>query len=167
MSKKNKKTQESDKGILQWTVKEYTKNEHGRNWYIIAGVIALGLLIYAILNHNYFFALIIIISSFLLVWNDQEEPKELEVSLKNTGLQIGAKFYEYNSFANFYIIYRPEENIRNLYFIFKNPITPRLSIDLDKINPLTARNHLLKYLTEDLAQENIPLSEGLAKILKL
>ena len=91
----------------------------------------------------------------------------MEVSLKNTGLQIGAKFYEYNSFANFYIIYRPEENIRNLYFIFKNPITPRLSIDLDKINPLTARNHLLKYLTEDLAQENIPLSEGLAKILKL
>src|ERR1035437_6381148 len=102
MSKKNKKSQNSDKQLLQWKVKEYQKHEHDRGWYIIAGIVALGLLIYAIWTHNYFFALIIIISAFLIVFNDQEEPKELDVILKNNGVQIGKKFYEYNTFSEFY-----------------------------------------------------------------
>jgi len=167
MSKKNKKNQDANKQELQWKVKEYEKHQHSRNWYIIAGIIATALLVYAIWTHNYFFALIIIISAFLLVFNDQEEPGELDVYLKNNGINVGKKFYEYNDFANFYIIYRPGENIKNLYFVFKNPVSPRLSINLDKMNPLTVRNHLTKYLKEDLEKENIPLSEGLAKILKL
>jgi fatty acid desaturase len=92
MSKKNKKSQNAENQALAWKVKEYEKHEHNRDWYIIAGIIAVALLVYAIWTNNYFFALIIIISGFLIVFNDQEEPKELDVALEYNGLRIGNHF---------------------------------------------------------------------------
>ena len=68
---------------------------------------------------------------------------------------------------NFSIIYKPKDEIKNLYFEYKNPIHPRLSIPLLDKNPLQIREYLLKYLAEDLDRTDQPVSEALGRLFKL
>lgn len=152
---------------ISWKIDEYTKYPRDKKWYIVASIIAIGLIIYAIIDKNYFFALIIILSSGLIIFFDNEPPKKITVTLKYDGVELGSRFYEFYSIQNFYIIYRPKENIRRLYFEFKSAIRQRLSIDLDKQDPVKVRNYLRQYIDEDLDKEHEPLSEGLAKIFRL
>ena len=68
---------------------------------------------------------------------------------------------------NFSVVYKPKQEIKNLYFEFQNSIKPRLSIPLNNINPINIREYLLKYLKEDLTRKNIPVSEELAKLFRI
>jgi len=152
---------------ISWKIDEVNKHPKSKRWYIIASTIAVALIVYAIIDRNYFFALIIIISSGLIVFYDNEPAKEVDLTLKYDGVEIAKKFFPYETMINFYIVYRPKEDIKKLFFEFKNPIKHRLSIPLKNQNPVEIRDYLLQYLDEDLEKEHEPLSEGLAKIFRL
>ncbi len=83
------------------------------------------------------------------------------------GIKIGSKFYDYDDIANFCVLYKPKQSIKKLYFEFKTSTRPRLSIPLRRMDALTVRNFLIRYLDEDLERNNEPLSEQLTKLLKL
>ncbi len=152
---------------ISWEIDEFTKHPRSKKWYITASIIALGLIVYALVDKNYFFALIVIIASGLIVFFDNEPPKRVLFTISYDGVKINQKFYEFEDFRNFYIIFRPKEDVRKLFFEFKNPLKHRLVIPLEKQDPIDVRNYLLQYLDEDLEKENEPLSEGLAKIFRL
>lgn len=161
---------EKNDSLLQefsWEIEEYKKYPRDKRWYIIASVVAVGLIVYALIDKNYFFALIVLIASSLIVFFDNEPPKKIDFTIKYDGVEIGKNFYEFNSMLNFYIIYKPKEGVKKLYFEFKNPLKHRLSIDLLDENPVIIRDYLLQYINEDLEKENEPLSEGLSKIFRL
>lgn len=152
---------------INWEIDEFVKHQRSKRWYIIASVVTLILIIWAIFDKNYLFALIIILFSALIVFYDGESPKKIKIELKYNGISVGKKFYKFESISKFYIIYKPEENIKRIYFEFRNPINNRLALPLENKNPIVIRNYLLQYIKEDLDKENEPLSEGLSKILKL
>jgi hypothetical protein len=78
---------------ISWKIAEYTKYPRDKKWYIIASIIAIGLIIYAIIDKNYFFALIIILSSGLIIFFNNEPPKKITVTLKYDGIELGSRFY--------------------------------------------------------------------------
>lgn len=172
MSKKNKKIakKEAEKANvrgIQWEIPEYEKYERDRRWYIIAAIIALGLIAYAIFTRNYLFALIIVIIAFIVITRDGQEPLVVNFSLESTGIYVGQRFYSYDTFKSFSVVFRPKDNIKNLYLNFKNTMRPHLSIPLKEANPIDVRNFLLRFLAEDLDRNDAPLSEGLSRTLKL
>lgn len=152
---------------FSWEIDSHNKPKRTKKWYIIASVIALGLIVYAIIDKNYFFALILIIAGALIVFFDNEPVKKISFAIKYDGVDVDGKFFPFESISNFYIIYRPEEGIKKIYFEFKNPIKHRLSIELYQQNPLELREYLLKYIKEDPEKNHEPLSEGLAKMFRL
>ncbi|MFA5644614.1 MAG: hypothetical protein WC928_03780 [Patescibacteria group bacterium] len=152
---------------ITWEIEPLTKHQKDKRWYIIASIIALALIIYALIDKNYFFALIIIIASGLIVFYDNEPIRKINFTIKYDGVEMGKNFFSFESMSNFYIIYRPKEEVKKLYFEFKNPLKHRLSIQLYDQDPIIIRNYLLQYLNEDLEKENEPLSEGLAKMFRL
>jgi hypothetical protein len=113
----------------------------------------------------------------------------LEVSISDKGVMVGKEFYSYDQIEDFFIIYQPDEGVKNLYLEFKRfarPTLPaneptryswlfwlvnfartRFSIPLDDMNPVVIRRNLLKYLKENLERTTIPLSEQLTKLFKL
>jgi len=91
----------------------------------------------------------------------------VKISLTEEGIIVGRKFYDYDEFKNFSIVYKPKQETKSLYFEFNNSLRPRLSIPLKKMNPLLIRKNLLKYLPEDLDRTDRPLSEELGKLFKL
>jgi hypothetical protein len=153
--------------IMVWTVPEYEKHERSSAWYIVAGVMAIALLIYCFFTANFLFAVIIIVTALVVILHDGRHPEMVKFGITTEGIVIGRKFYDYDEIQDFSIIYKPRLEVKRLYFEFKNALKHRLSIYLGDINPLIVRENLLKYLKEDLERTDQPLSEGLARIFKL
>lgn len=166
MVRKQKTTDNINKDI-SWEVPEYEKHERGKGWYIFSSIVAFLLILYSFLTGNFLFAIIIIIATIVVVLHDGQEAVLVKISLTDEGVVVGRKFYDYDEFKNFSIVYKPKRGIKNLYFEFKSVFRPRLSIPLEKMNPLIIRENLLKYLEEDLDRTDQPLSEELAKLFKL
>ncbi|MFA6995305.1 MAG: hypothetical protein WC249_02745 [Patescibacteria group bacterium] len=164
---------------LKWTVPEYHKPERSRNWYIIAGIFIFICLFFSFftisgwqiiwlgLKANFLFSLIIIISAIMIIINDSRTPNQVNIEIGPEGVKVGHDFYDYNVFKNFTVLYKPKESLKNLYFEFKNSMRPRISLPLRRLDALTVRNFLIKYLDEDLERTEMPLSEQLTKLLKL
>ncbi|MFZ4648760.1 MAG: hypothetical protein ACOYMB_03980 [Patescibacteria group bacterium] len=164
---------------ISWKIPNREKPERGRNWYILAGIfIAICLFIsffeiksyrpvFMGYNSNFLFVVIIALAGIVMFINERNDPAEIEFSADGDGLKIGEKFYDYDVVKDFSVLYKPKEGLAKLYFEFKNPIQPRLSLDLNEQNPITARNFFLRYLKEDLDRLNEPLSEQLTKVLRL
>ncbi len=155
------------KKIIGWKIPEYDKHERQRNWYIISAVIGLLFMVYSFFSGNFLFAAIIIIGAFVIITHDGQEPIKIDFIITDEGLVVGRKFYDYDIVKDFSIVCKPRENVKNLYFEFKNVVRPRLSIPMGNTDPLPIRENLLKYLSEDLERTDQPLSEALAKIFKL
>ncbi len=155
------------KKIMGWKIPEYDKHERTKNWYMAAAIIGALLVVYSFFSGNFLFAAIIIIGAFVIIMHDGREPVKIDFAITDEGLVVGKNFYDYDVLKDFSLVYKPNQNIKNLYFEFKNVIKPRLSIPLDNHNPLPIRENLLKYLPEDLERTDQPLSEALAKMFKL
>lgn len=153
--------------IISWEVPEYEKHARSKRWYLVFGLVAIGLLIYAALTANFLFAIIVIIAGFVLILNDARNPQGVIVSLTTDGIIVGRKFYDYDELQNFAIVYKPNAGVKQLYFEFKSRTKHRLSLPLKDVNPLYIRENLLKYLFEDAERTDPPVSETLGKMLKL
>ncbi|MBA3047035.1 hypothetical protein KKC83_01325 [Patescibacteria group bacterium] len=169
MAHQENTTQNIDYGdvITSWRIPEFDKHERTKKWYIAASIAALLLLLYSFISANFLFAVIIIIAALVIILNEGKEPDKIKIELTGEGIVVGRKFYDYDEIENFSLIYKPRQEIKNLYFEFKSALRHRLSIPLENMNPVPIREILLKYLKEDLERTDQPLSEALAKFFKL
>jgi hypothetical protein len=159
------KKEEHNKLLMEWKIQEYTKHERNRNWYVWAGIIFVLLLAYAVYTLDFLFVVILILAAVIILVRAKEEPMELDFKIFENGIGLGRKFYVWKEIDKFFIIYEPPE-VKKLYFNPKG-LRSRLSIPLVKQNPVKVREVLLKYLAEDLDQEQEPLSEEYERFLKL
>jgi len=172
--------QTNDKAkYLRWQVPEYRKPVRGRGWYIAAIIVAFICLFFSFFalrawhlvflgaGSNFLFALIIIIAAIVLIIAESQPPIMVDIELGPEGIKIGKRFYEYDRFKNFCVLYKPKRSIKNLYLEFKNSVRPRVSIPLRRLDALTVRNFLVQYLEENLERVEPPVSEQLTKLLKL
>jgi len=164
MSEENKNKEEE---IISWEIPEYKKHDRSKNWYILSGIVAVVFLLYALFYQNFLFAIFIVIVSIVLILNDGKEPMRVKVAITDNGVKIGKNFYEFDEFKNFSIVYKPDQNIKNLYFEFDNYIKQRLSLNLEDVNPIKIKELLSPILKEDTDRKDPPLSEKLADLFKL
>jgi hypothetical protein len=188
MEEKNIQEIRVEDDSIVWKTKERSGKKRDKKWYLIAGLVGLLMFVYAILTSNLIFAIIIIFAAVLIVLSDRAETQSFEVVLSDQGVQMGKEHYAYEQLEDFFIVYRPEENIKNLYLHFKRFARPslpenepkgfswllwllnfsrsRLSIPLEDTNPLLIRKNLLKYLKENTERTDIPLSERLSNLFR-
>ncbi len=152
--------------LSEWSFPEFVKHKRSRRWYIIAAVLTVIILIYALVTANILFAAIIIIASVIFVLNEKRNPKDIHFQISEGGIIVDNVLYEWPEIKNFWIIYEPGK-VKNIYFEFKSLLLPRLPIPLQDKNPVTIREILLNYIDEDIDREGEPISDGLGRILKL
>jgi hypothetical protein len=179
----------SEADVISWRIPEYQGEEKTKLWYAIYSLIGVSLLAYAIFTQNFIFAIIIVFAAVLIVVLEGGKVGMLEVSISDKGVMVGKEFYSHDQIEDFFIIYQPDEGVKNLYLEFKRfarPTLPanepsryswlfwlvnfartRFSIPLEDMNPVIIRKNLLKYVKENLDRTNIPLSEQLTKLFKL
>jgi hypothetical protein len=150
-----------------WEIPEHDEHDRDRKWYTVAGAVAGAMLIFSVLTSNFLFAVIIVIAGIIYVLRHGHEVHKIKFSISHDGVMLGNKHFEFDEIKNFTIIYKPRIDVKNLYFEFKRSAKPRLSIPLSGENPLPIRKFLLQYLPEDLERVNPPISEAIARMLKL
>lgn len=152
---------------MQWTFFENQTQSRSLGWYIIASIIALGFLTYAIIDNNYLFALIIVLLAFIYYTQARTKSLEIPFILYATGIQIGDRFYLYREFKDFAIVYEPPA-VKRLYLHSKTMVLRHeLSIPLNDQNPIKVRKILLDYLPEDLEMEKESGSDTASRVLKI
>ena len=118
-------------------------------------------------SSNYLFALFIIVVMIIMIINESRPPMMINVELGPEGVKIGSRFYDYDRIKNFVVLYKPRQSLKSVYFEFKGSVQPRISLPLRRLDALTVRNFLVRYLDENLERTEMPLSERLTKWLKL
>ena len=174
--------------LLNWKIHEYPFYQRDKSWYWFFGAVAVVLLFLVLTpsaawpdvlakapllrnfffpTANYTFAILIVLIAVVVIMNGRIKALEVDFIITTEGVIIGHKFYDYDVFKEFSIIYKPAEGLRLLYLESKSAFMPRLSIDLAASDPLTVRKILLDYLDEDLVRTDEANSDYFGRFFKL
>jgi hypothetical protein len=149
----------------EWSYPEFQKYDRSRTWYIVAGLVALALLVYSIIVVNFLLALIDLLVVLLLALEHFQTPHEVPVKVAEWGVLVGSNFIPYDSIDCFWLAYYPPQ-VKKLYLDLtgkKNPV----SLPLMDTNPLELREILEQFMEEDLYRDNESRIETWARKLKL
>jgi|GEM_PF-138402 len=174
--------------LMNWRIHEYPFYERDKRWYIVFGAIVVVLLFVALTPASYWpntltqmpilrnfffatadytFAILIVLIAVVVIVNGQTSPLEVDFVISTEGIIIGQKFYDFDRFKEFSVIYKPGENLKVLYLEYKNTFMPRLSIQLHDMDPIAVREVLLDYLEEDLVRTDESNSDYFSRIFKI
>ncbi len=148
--------------LMEWSVAEYDQHERPTAWYVLMTIIGVTLVGYGIFTNNFMFALIIILFAIVIFLQSHQDPIVIPFSITELGVVINNRLYTYSELTDFYIIYNPPE-VKMLFLETKSSLRPRLRIPLMDENPNEVRELLLEFLEENLAKEEEPLSDMVAR----
>ena len=158
--------EDAGKALLSWAFPEYQQYDRGVIWYLVTLIIAGGLLLYAYLDRNFLFIIMILLVLFILFTHHRRDPIRLTITLFERGVQIGRDFFLYRDLDSFAVLYEPP-HVKRLYLMPKNSVLKReYSIQLMATNPLEVRKILLDYVREDLEKETESTHDTLSRLLK-
>lgn len=152
--------------ILSWKTPEFPAYKRGRLWFIIAIIAALALLVQAFLTTNYIFMIVILMFAIIIALTTIRSPELVEVCITETGILHHKNFVPYRDVERFWIVYQPPV-VQNLYLDLKGGIRSRLTIDLQKQNPIELREALLEHVSEDIDRTDEPITDFIGRLLKL
>src|SRR3990167_9328660 len=119
---------------LEWEVDEYPMHQRSKLWYILAAVIGVALIVYAIATANFLFAVIILMVGVIMLVSAFKHPEKVPVVITTTGVLIDETYYDFDAVRDFSIVYDPP-HVKILYFDFHSPWHPLLHIPLGEMNP--------------------------------
>lgn len=152
--------------LAEWTVPEYIKYQRTLTWWIVAGGIAIALLIHAVITSNFLFVIILFLIGLIVLVHERREPDNIEFMILEGGIAFGERFYSFKELKSFWIIYEPPTT-KLLYLETDHVFRKELPIHLENQNPLFVRKVLLDFLDEDLDKEEEATEEQLARLFRL
>ena len=152
--------------LMSWKTREFEKYHRTKHWYFWMIIVSTGLIIWSFWTGNVLFSLIILMAAILIFIYGERNPRELKFSITNLGIVFGEKFIPYKEIVGFWVAYEVPY-LKNIYFDIKGATSPRLTVYLDKANPVEIRSALLKYIKEDLTRDGEPLTDIICRIFKI
>ncbi|HRY52893.1 MAG TPA: hypothetical protein P5089_03605 [Candidatus Portnoybacteria bacterium] len=148
--------EEKPKNIISsWTAPEFIRYEKTRTWFIVLGAITVGLLVTAILTKNYFFALLILISSFLVYIHAQKHPRKITIKITDEEIEIGNNFsLSHKEILSFWIF--EDSEIKTLSLETKKILRPKITLLLENTKTNEIKESLLRFIKEKKHEESIP-----------
>lgn len=139
---------------LSWSAAEHEYVEKDVLWYLGLGGIALILLIIAVWQGNYFFAIFIALAAIVLANFGRRRPKVFEFRVTAEGVGIGEKFVEFERLESFMVRER-RDALHELIVKQKAYVNPYLRIPVDGETAKQARTLLAAKLPEEEYPESL------------
>ena len=151
------------KNHLKWTAPEFIQYHKNKSWFVVSGLIAGGLFLWAVMTKNILFALLIGLSYFSIITYALKKPSQINLGIIPQGIKINKTLYEFDNLKSFWIFYKPPE-VKEISLRSKKTIMPYVKIPLGEQNPVKVRQTLLKYLPERKHKES--MIDNLARSLR-
>lgn len=133
--------------LLEWTAPEAIKHPKGVVWFAIAGVLIVGLVLYAIRTQSLSMAMAFIVLAGVYVMTHHTETKPITIQITSLGLRVGGQVWEYNKLKAFWIVFKPPY-VKTLKLKTTDRVMGELTLQLDGQSPATVRELLLKEIPE-------------------
>ena len=147
---------------ISWKALEYKRKEKTADWYWAVILIALAIVVTSFILHNALFAILIIISTGILISFSIIAPKIVEISINQKGVIVGKEMYPFATLESFWVESQDEDN-QKVLLKSKKLIMPLIAIPLEGLHHLDVREFLLQYLPEVEMHE--PLSQKIMEKL--
>ncbi len=148
---------------ISWRTPEFVYYEKSPDWYWALAIVTLALMAVAILQRDFLFGVLIVISSFAVLLYSVRRPKTVTIILSGAGVQIDDRLFSYDTLKSFWIFYRLGEE-KELSVHSDRVVAPHIKIPLGPTNPNEVREYLLSYLPEQKQEESF--IDLLARLMK-
>lgn len=152
--------------LFVWEAPAYLKFARGTGWYFVMTLVTVALMAYAVWTQNFLFAFIILLMGILLILVGNKDPEKVLVQIGQNGIVWNGKLFLFQDLDEFAIVYQPPY-VKTLYLNAKNPLVPRLRVELESQDPIALRSHLRQFLKEDLDLQSEYLSDIVARLLRI
>lgn len=155
MKKEKREEQEtSAPEELSWSAAEHEFVYKNATWYLAVGGLALILVIIALWQSNYFFAIFVIIAAVVLASFGKRRPKVFEFRVTEEGVGVGEKFYAFEQLESFMARER-EGSLHELIVKQKTYVNPYVRIPVDSETAKRAYVLLAAKLPEEEYQASL------------
>lgn len=134
---------------LSWEAHEYIHTDKHPDWYWALGLLTIAGAVAAILFSDYLFAVIIVITGFVLALFASRKPDVVRFTLTQRGVRINEKLYPYQSLESFFIEELHHEYTPRLLLKSKHFFVPLLVIPLEGVDADQVHDYLLDFLMEE------------------
>ncbi len=144
--------------ILEWSLLEYEEKERSNDWFWALGIIVFASSLTSIIFKNYFFAIFLILSGFVLWIFAIKKPDMVHYSISDKGLQIRDRLFQYEKIKSFFVQIPSSEEPNLNYTLFiktERLFMPVLSIPIESQNATDIKNIFLsKSVKEEEMREH-------------
>ena len=88
---------------ISWKALEYKRKEKTADWYWAVVLISLAMVMASFILHNALFAILIIISTGILMSFSMTAPKTVSISINQKGLTVGKEMYPFATLDAFWV----------------------------------------------------------------
>ncbi|MGA3129121.1 MAG: hypothetical protein ABSD13_20715 [Candidatus Korobacteraceae bacterium] len=133
---------------VNWSEAEFIANHKSIGWFLLLGLAAVivATLVY-IYNHDLVSVIVIGLAAVFLGIVANRQPRKLDYGINDSGLQIGQKFYSYDTFRSFAI--SNEESVPSIIFIPLRRFMPYITVYYSASNEKAILEVLNKHLPFD------------------
>lgn len=137
---------------ISWQALEYKQKEKTVDWYWAVGIISLAIVVISIFTHNILFAILIIISTGILLSFSINKPSIVNISINQKGITVEKEMYPFVTLESFWVesLHADDEKI---LLKSKKLMMPLITIPLEEHHHLDVREFLLQYLKEEEMHE--------------
>ncbi|MCA9373762.1 hypothetical protein KC725_01240 [Candidatus Peregrinibacteria bacterium] len=153
------------RALFAWTAPEFIQQQRGPRWFLIAGIVVLIAVLYALLTRNWTMAVAIIVLAAVYEYTRrQHPPKEIEISISELGIHVGHMFFPYSNVERFWMFY--ENGIKTLHLRVHKRFFSDVVIQLEDQDPVAIREYLVGQIPEWEGKHE-RLSDIILRLLKL
>jgi hypothetical protein len=115
---------------ISWRAAEYEFVEKNVVWYVGIGLVGFVLIVVALWQRNFFFAVFIAIAAIVLIAMGRKRPPVVEFRVNEEGVKVGKQFSPFEQFQNFSLRERPGR-LHELVLTKKTLVAPFVKIPVD------------------------------------
>lgn len=139
--------------LAEWEAWEYEHIPKDRTWFIAGGIVALGLLLFALITGNLLFAVFVLLASLVVGLYALRPPAIARCTITPDGIQIGKRIFDFDQLKSFWIFYEVS-GIKELSLESKKTVMPHIRMPLGAMDPVRVRQILVTYLPEVRQEES-------------
>ena len=128
-------------GSMSWEAEEFAYHPKDLQWFLVGGILALGIFASLLVLKNMFGAVTILLFMFIMYLYATKKPDTLSIVADGRGIAINNKRIPYSDITSFWVLYEPP--VKDLIIIQKAKFTPKTIIPLGQTNPVELRALLL------------------------
>ena len=146
--------------VLRWSAYEHEHVERGGDWFWALGIVAVCAAVVAVLFHDFFFAVLIVLAATTIGMLARTPPELMEFELSERGIKAGGTMHRFEEVLGFWV---EDHNVERPMLLVDTTkfMAPNLIIPIEGIDPHTVREYLRARTKE------VPMKEPVAhKILE-